>query len=67
VAYCLSIHLLNSFIGFISPLEDPEEDELNGDNSFLPTGYYIYYKLEMLMNSDHFKENLKNFIFGIIN
>jgi hypothetical protein len=36
VAYCLGIHLLNSFIGFISPLDDPEEDELGGD-SFLPT------------------------------
>jgi hypothetical protein len=27
---------LNSFIGFISPLEDPEEYGLNNDDSYLP-------------------------------
>jgi len=36
VTYCLGIHILNSLIGFISPLNDPEEDEI-GDGSFLPT------------------------------
>ena len=35
LTYCIGIHFLNSFIGFISPLEDPE-DNLNEDNSFLP-------------------------------
>ena len=35
VAYCLGIHLLNSFIGFISPLEDPEDEDVEG-SSFLP-------------------------------
>jgi hypothetical protein len=36
VTYCLGIHLLNAFIGFISPLEDPEEDDGVGGDSFLP-------------------------------
>ena len=35
LTYCIGIHFLNSFIGFISPLDDPEED-LGGDNSYLP-------------------------------
>ena len=35
LTYCIGIHFLNSFIGFISPLEDPE-DNLNEENSFLP-------------------------------
>jgi hypothetical protein len=34
LTYCIGIHFLNSFIGFISPLEDPE-DNLNEENSFL--------------------------------
>ena len=38
VAYCLGIHLLNSFIGFISPLEDPEDEDSDGA-SFLPLKY----------------------------
>ena len=38
VTYCLGIHLLNSFIGFISPLQDPEDEETSPENkgSFLP-------------------------------
>ena len=36
LTYCIGIHLLNSFIGFISPLEDPEEYGLNNDDSYLP-------------------------------
>ena len=36
ITYCIGIHLLNSFIGFISPLEDPEEYDLKSDDSFLP-------------------------------
>ena len=36
LTYCIGIHILNSFIGFISPLEDPEEFDLNKDDSFLP-------------------------------
>ena len=35
LTYCIGIHFLNSFIGFISPLDDPEE-ELNSGDSFLP-------------------------------
>ncbi len=35
LTYCMGIHFLNSFIGFISPLDDPEEN-LNEENSFLP-------------------------------
>ena len=35
LTYCMGIHFLNSFIGFISPLEDPE-DNLNEENTFLP-------------------------------
>ena len=35
LTYCIGIHFLNSFIGFISPLEDPEDAEGN-DDSFLP-------------------------------
>ena len=35
LTYCIGIHFLNSFIGFISPLDDPE-DELGVDNSYLP-------------------------------
>ena len=31
----MGIHFLNSFIGFISPLDDPEEN-LSEENSFLP-------------------------------
>lgn len=43
LTYCIGIHILNSFIGFISPLEDSEEVE--GDiDSFLPQ-----------KNSDEFK------------
>ena len=36
LTYLIGILFLNSFIGFISPLEDPEEYELNSDDSFLP-------------------------------
>ena len=37
LTYCIGIHLLNSFIGFISPLDDPEDYDLyNNDDSFLP-------------------------------
>ena len=36
LTYCIGIHILNSFIGFISPLEDPEEYDLNNEDSFLP-------------------------------
>ena len=36
LTYCICIHFLNSFIGFISPLEDPEEYDLNNGDSFLP-------------------------------
>lgn len=41
VAYCLAIHLLNSLIGFLSPLEDPEDEQfvVSGDSSFLPTKF----------------------------
>ena len=35
LTYCIGIHFLNSFIGFISPLDDPE-DELGEDSSYLP-------------------------------
>ena len=35
LTYCIGIHFLNAFIGFISPLDDPE-DELGVDNSYLP-------------------------------
>lgn len=34
LTYCIGIHLLNSFLGFISPLEDPEDNE-EGE-SYLP-------------------------------
>ena len=37
LTYCIGIHLLNSFIGFISPLDDPEDYDLDNDDSFLPT------------------------------
>ena len=36
LTYCIGIHFLNSFIGFISPLEDPEDYNLNNDDSYLP-------------------------------
>ena len=36
LTYCICIHFLNAFIGFISPLEDPEESSLNDEESFLP-------------------------------
>ena len=35
LTYCLGIHFLNSFIGFISPLDDPEEIS-NENESYLP-------------------------------
>ncbi len=35
LTYCIGIHFLNSFIGFISPLDDPE-DELGAESSYLP-------------------------------
>ncbi len=35
LTYCLGIHFLNSFIGFISPLDDPEENT-NENESYLP-------------------------------
>jgi len=37
LTYCLGIHLLNAFIGFISPMDDPEEEGgFNDSGSFLP-------------------------------
>ena len=36
LTYCIGIHVLNSFIGFISPLDDPEEIGLQSDESILP-------------------------------
>ena len=39
LTYCIGIHFLNSFIAFISPLNDPEDEvelNLSNDNSFLP-------------------------------
>ena len=36
LTYCIGIHLLNSFIGFISPLEDPEDEILSNNDSYLP-------------------------------
>ena len=36
LTYCIGIHFLNSFIGFISPLEDPDEGQLNNNDSYLP-------------------------------
>ena len=36
LAYYVCIHILNSFIEFISPLEDPEEYGLNSGDSHLP-------------------------------
>ena len=37
LTYCIGIHLLNSFIGFISPMDDPEESGMcNEGGSFLP-------------------------------
>jgi hypothetical protein len=38
LTYCLGIHFLNSFIGFISPLDDPDENEnnMNENESYLP-------------------------------
>lgn len=59
LTYCIGIHILNSFIGFISPLKDPEEAEIEGDiDSFLPQ-----------RNSDDFKpfqRKLKEFKFWVI-
>lgn len=34
MTYCIGIHVLNSFLGFISPLEDPDEND-EGE-SYLP-------------------------------
>lgn len=57
LTYCIGIHILNSFIGFISPLEDP--DEIDGDaDSFLPQ-----------KNSDEFRpfqRKVKEYKFWII-
>ena len=36
LTYCIGIHFLNSFIGFISPLDDPEEEDLGEGDSYLP-------------------------------
>ena len=36
LTYCIGIHFLNSFIGFISPLDDPEEEDLTEGDSYLP-------------------------------
>jgi len=36
LTYCIGIHFLNSFIGFISPLDDPEEEYLEEGDSHLP-------------------------------
>ena len=36
LTYCISLYFLNAFIGFISPLENPEESSLNDGDSFLP-------------------------------
>ena len=33
LTYCIGIHFLNSFIGFISPIVDPEEDSINFDTT----------------------------------
>lgn len=34
LTYCIGIHVLNSFLGFISPLDDPED--CDDGSSFLP-------------------------------
>ena len=36
LTYCIGIHFLNSFIGFISPLDDPEDEDLDEEISHLP-------------------------------
>lgn len=36
LTYIICVHFLNAFIGFISPLEDPEEYNLKSNDSFLP-------------------------------
>ena len=36
LTYCIGIHFLNSFIGFISPLDDPEDEDLGEGDSHLP-------------------------------
>ena len=33
LTYCIGIHFLNSFIGFISPIVDPEDDAINFDTN----------------------------------
>ena len=55
LTYCIGIHFLNSFIAFISPLEDPEDD-LPEDISHLPQ-----------TNSEEFKpfqRKLREYNFG---
>ncbi len=34
LSYCIGIHVLNSFLGFISPIDDPEDEE--SEESYLP-------------------------------
>ena len=36
LTYCIGIHFLNSFIVFISPLDDPEDEDLDEEISHLP-------------------------------
>ena len=36
LTYCIGIHFLNSFISFISPLDDPEEEFPGNNSSYLP-------------------------------
>ena len=36
ITYTIAIHILNGFILFISPFEDPEENQLCNNDSFLP-------------------------------
>ena len=56
LTYCIGIHFLSSFIGFISRLDDPEL-ELNSGDSFLPKKIVKKFVL--------FKEKLKNLLFGV--
>ena len=67
VTYCLGIHILNSFIGFISPLQDPEDEEcsLDDKNSFLPQKYKINH-IGPQRNSDLSKGRSKNSSSGTV-
>ena len=58
LTYCIGIHVLNSFTGFISPLDDPEENGLESDESILNILIILYIFPLSAKTGENIKETL---------